>query len=395
MRRWLSKDSDIRFEYIYFEASLYKVFHFVACFVIIPSDLLLPSHSKPAEPRTPNPVERSELPTSTPPPMPKILVTGADGFIGSHLCEYLVHQGHQVRTLVWYNSFGQNGWLDSLDEQIRSELEIVTGDIRDGTLMRNLAQDCEWIMHLAALIGIPYSYRAPESYIDTNVKGTLNLLEAARTAGCSKVLITSTSEVYGSARYVPIDEKHPLQPQSPYSASKIGADSLAISYAHSFEVPVTVVRPFNTYGPRQSNRAIIPTIITQLLSGAASLKLGDLRPTRDLLFVEDNVRAYQAIAEAALPPGTVVNVATGAEVSMQQVADTLIDQIRPGTPIVADPERIRPPKSEVRRLCGDASRLKELTNWEPQFDLSSGLAKTIEWYHQHPDRWQNGSRYQV
>jgi len=313
-----------------------------------------------------------------------LLITGAEGFIGSHLTEHLLRQGHQVRALVWYNSFNRIGWLAELSAGWRDKLEIVSGDVHDAGQMLHLMAGCEAVLHLAALIGIPYSYQAPQSYLATNAQGTLNLLEAARHHQPDRVLITSTSEVYGTARYVPIDEAHPLQPQSPYSASKIAADSLALSYWHSFELPVTIVRPFNTYGPRQSARAIIPAIIQQLLAGKKDLQLGDLRPTRDLCFVGDTVRAFEAILAEPATIGQTLNVATGLETAMQQVADTLIEQLRPGTPIVQDPARLRPVGSEVQRLCGDASRLRQLTGWQPTVELADGLRQTIAWFRSRP-----------
>lgn len=309
-----------------------------------------------------------------------ILLTGAEGFIGAHLTAHLLAQGHRVRALVWYNSFNRIGWLADLPPDLSARLEIVPGDVRDAGQMMTAMASCDRVIHLAALIGIPYSYQAPGSYLATNVQGTLHLLEAARQHRPRRILITSTSEVYGTAHYVPIDEAHPLQPQSPYSASKIGADSLALSYWHSFELPVTLVRPFNTYGPHQSARAIIPTIIQQLLAGAEALHLGDLRPTRDLCFVADTVRAFAALLDCPAAVGQVLNVATGVETSMQQVADTLIALIRPGTPIVRDPARLRPPGSEVQRLCGDASRLRRMTDWAPQVPLAEGLARTVAWF---------------
>lgn len=327
--------------------------------------------------------------------MAKIFLTGADGFIGSHLAELLIRRGHHVRALVQYNSFGHQGWLRDLPAEVYRELEIVPGDVRDAYQMKALAQGQDWLIHLAALIGIPYSYQAPASYVQTNVQGTLHVLEAAQAAQCQKILITSTSEVYGTAHYVPIDEAHPLQPQSPYSASKVGADSLALAYARSFGLPVTLVRPFNTYGPRQSYRAIIPSIIGQLLGGAPALQLGDLRPTRDLLFVRDNARAYLSIAEAEVTPGQTFNLATGQEFAMQQVADTLIELIQPGTPIIQDPARLRPVASEVMRLCGDATLLREQTGWQPEYDLRQGLTETIAWFRTHPAHGQHGGDFQV
>ncbi len=320
--------------------------------------------------------------------MATILVTGAEGFIGSHLTEYLLSQGHKVRALVLYNSFGQEGWLSDLAPEARGKLEICWGDVRDGKQMLELVHGCDWVMHLAALIAIPYSYQAAASYLATNVQGTLNILEAAKQAQCERILVTSTSEVYGTAQYVPIDEKHPLQPQSPYSASKIAADSLALSFYHSFDLPVSLVRPFNTYGPRQSARAIIPSIIGQLLQGKSVLKLGDLRPTRDLLFVEDLAKAYLAIAESPHLAGKTLNVATGKELSMQALTQQLIQMIRPGAGIEQDPQRLRPVNSEVQRLCGDASLLQSKTHWRAETDLARGLAKTIAWFRDRPKIWR-------
>lgn len=310
----------------------------------------------------------------------KALVTGADGFIGSHLTEWLVGQGYSVKAFAYYNSFNSWGWLDTLSKDVLSKLEVVTGDIRDYHCVRNAAKDVDVIFHLAALIAIPYSYTAPESYIDTNVQGTLNVLQAARDLKTSKVLITSTSEVYGTALYVPIDEKHPKQGQSPYSATKIGADALAESYYRSFNLPVTIVRPFNTYGPRQSARAVIPTIITQLAAGETTIKLGSLEPTRDLVFVKDTVRGFQCIAESSQTEGQEINIATQQEISVGDLARKLITAINPSAQIISDDNRIRPEKSEVERLLGSNEKIKQLTNWEPLFNLDQGLQETIKWF---------------
>ena len=310
----------------------------------------------------------------------KVLVTGADGFIGSHLTEYLVEQGYQVRAFVYYNSFNSYGWLDTIDPKVKDQIEFFSGDIRDSNGVRTAMEGIDVVYHLAALIAIPYSYHSPDSYVDTNIKGTLNVLQAARQLNTERVLVTSTSEVYGTAQYVPIDEKHPFQGQSPYSATKIGADRLAESFYRSFNLPVTIVRPFNTYGPRQSTRAIIPTIITQLLSGIEEIKLGDLMPTRDLLFVLDTVRGFHAIAESDKTLGEEINIATQQEISMGELARTLIKQISPNAHIIEDVQRLRPEKSEVFRLLGNNEKIKQLTGWAPQWELERGLEETISWF---------------
>lgn len=309
-----------------------------------------------------------------------VLVTGADGFIGSHLTETLVKAGHKVKALVIYNSFNSWGWLDTLDKETLSKIEVITGDIRDSVCVRQAAKDVDIIYHLAALIAIPYSYRAPESYVDTNVIGTLNIVQAAKELNISRVLITSTSEVYGTAMYVPIDEKHPKQPQSPYSASKIGADAMADSFFRSFNVPVTIVRPFNTYGPRQSARAVIPTIITQLLSGKTEIKLGALHPTRDLLFVKDTVNGFIEIANSDKTIGEEINIATNSEITVGDLAQKLINIINPSAKIITDDIRLRPDKSEVERLFGDNTKIKQLTAWKQTFTLDQGLEQTIQWF---------------
>jgi len=310
----------------------------------------------------------------------KILVTGADGFIGSHLVEYLVNQGYQVKAFCFYNSFNSWGWLDSFDKNIVDKIEVFTGDIRDPNGVREALKGCDVVFHLAALIAIPFSYHSPDSYIDTNIKGTLNILQAARDLNIQRVLVTSTSEVYGTAQYVPINESHPKQAQSPYSASKIGADAIADSFYRSFNLPVTIVRPFNTFGPRQSARAFIPTIITQLLSGKTEIKLGDTTPTRDLLFVKDTVRAFEAIANCNELIGHEVNIATNSEISIQEVADLLIQQINPKAKIITDEDRIRPEKSEVFRLYGDNTKLNNLTGWEPKTDFTQAILQTVGWF---------------
>ncbi len=309
-----------------------------------------------------------------------VLVTGSDGFIGSHLVESLLEQKCRVRAFVFYNSFNSWGWLDSLSHEKQNALEIFSGDVRDPNGVRQAMEGIDIVFHLAALIGIPFSYHSPDTYVDTNIKGTLNVLQAARSTKCEKVLITSTSEVYGTAQYVPIDEKHPYQGQSPYSATKIGADRLAESFYHSFNLPVTIVRPFNTFGPRQSARAIIPTIITQLLSGKREIKLGSLHPTRDLVFVNDTVGGFIAIAKADKVLGEEINIATQKETSMGELAQKLISIINPDAKVVSEAERVRPEKSEVERLLGCNDKIKALTTWRPKYSLDQGLKTTIEWF---------------
>lgn len=310
----------------------------------------------------------------------KVLVTGADGFIGSHLTEYLVESGYDVRAFVYYNSFNSYGWLDSLEKNKKNKIDFFAGDIRDPNGVRKAMEGIDTVFHLAALIAIPFSYHSPDSYIDTNVKGTLNVLQAARDCNVKRVLVTSTSEVYGTAQYVPITELHPKQPQSPYSASKIGADAIADSFYRSFNLPVSIVRPFNTYGPRQSARAVIPTIITQLLNGIEEIKLGDITPTRDLLFVKDTIRGFLKIAECDALIGEEVNIATESEITVGDLAESLINKINPKAKIVTDNIRLRPDKSEVFRLFGSNSKLKKFTNWETQYSLREGLEETIKWF---------------
>jgi NAD dependent epimerase/dehydratase len=310
----------------------------------------------------------------------RVVVTGADGFIGSHLVERLLEEGCQVRAFVYYNSFNSWGWIDSFPKELRDRLDIFAGDVRDPGGVRTACKDCDVIFHLAALIAIPYSYHSPDSYIDTNIKGTLNILQAARDLNIERVLVTSTSECYGTAQYVPIDEKHPRQPQSPYSASKIGADCIAESFSRSFDLPVTIVRPFNTYGPRQSARAIIPTVITQLLSGKEEIRLGDTTPTRDLLFVKDTVNGFVEIAKSDTLTGHDVNIATQSEISVLDLAQTLIGQINPKAKIVTDEIRLRPEKSEVFRLFGSNQKLLEHTAWKQRYTLADGLQETIAWF---------------
>ncbi len=312
--------------------------------------------------------------------MQTVLVTGADGFIGSHLVEKLIDEGKKVKAFVYYNSFNSWGWLDTFPKEKLSQIEIFAGDIRDGNGVRTAMKGVDVVYHLAALIAIPYSYHSPDSYVDTNVKGTLNILQAARDFNIGRVLVTSTSEVYGTAMYVPIDEKHPKQGQSPYSATKIGADAMADSFFRSFNLPVTIVRPFNTFGPRQSARAVIPTIITQLLAGKTEIKLGSIHPTRDLLFVKDTVNAFVEIAKSNKTIGEEINIATQQEISVQNLAQTLIDLIHPSAKIISDDIRLRPEKSEVERLLGSAEKIKLLTEWKPKYNLNEGLKQTIEWF---------------
>jgi len=309
-----------------------------------------------------------------------VLVTGADGFIGSHLVEQLLKEGVKVKAFVYYNSFNSWGWLDSLPESELSKIEIFAGDIRDPNGVREAMKGCDIVFHLAALIAIPFSYHSPDSYIDTNVKGTLNIVQAAKDLGIERVIVTSTSEVYGTAKYVPIDESHPRQPQSPYSASKIGADCIADSFYRSFDLPLTIVRPFNTYGPRQSARAVIPTIITQLLNGIEEIKLGDITPTRDLLFVKDTVRGFIRIAESDSLIGEDCNIATQSEVTVGDVANHLINLINPKATVISDEQRVRPQKSEVFRLFGSNQKITSNTEWRPEYTLEKGLAATVEWF---------------
>tara|TARA_R110001592_G_scaffold363221_3_gene681791 strand:- start:185149 stop:186135 length:987 start_codon:yes stop_codon:yes gene_type:complete len=312
--------------------------------------------------------------------MTNVLVTGADGFIGSHLVELLVKEGYNVKAFVYYNSFNSWGWLDTIPKETLEKVEIFAGDIRDPNGVRTAMKGIDTVFHLAALIAIPFSYHSPDSYIDTNVKGTLNIIQAAKDLEIERVLVTSTSEVYGTAQFVPITELHPKQPQSPYSASKIGADCIADSFYRSFDLPLTIVRPFNTFGPRQSARAVIPTIISQLLAGKTEIKLGDLSPTRDLLFVKDTVQGFLDIARCKELIGHEVNIATMSEISIGDLANELIKQINPEAKIISDEQRLRPEKSEVFRLFGSNEKLKEFTNWEVKYSLAEGLKETIEWF---------------
>jgi NAD dependent epimerase/dehydratase len=310
----------------------------------------------------------------------KILVTGSDGFIGSHLVEGLLDIGCQVRAFVYYNSFNSWGWLDSLPKEKLNQIDVFAGDIRDPNGVRKAMQGMDIVFHLAALIAIPFSYHSPDSYVDTNIKGTLNVLQAAKDVGCERVLITSTSEVYGTAKYVPIDEDHPFQGQSPYSATKIGADRLAESFYRSFNTPVTIVRPFNTYGPRQSARAVIPTVITQLLSGAEEIKLGGLHPTRDFNYVKDTVAGFIAIAESPNTIGEEINIASQQEISVGELAQMMIDELNPSARIISDDIRLRPEKSEVERLLGSNEKIRRLTGWHPKINLKQGIRETIAWF---------------
>ena len=320
----------------------------------------------------------------------RVLVTGADGFIGSHLTEELVKSGEKVTAFCLYNSFGTLGWIDTLPKEIRSEIEIFTGDVRDPNGVRTAMRGQQRVFHLAALIAIPFSYHSPDSYVDTNIKGTLNVLNAARELGTERVMVTSTSEVYGTAQYVPIDEKHPFQGQSPYSATKIGADRLAESFYRSFDLPVTIVRPFNTYGPRQSGRAVIPTIISQLLAGQQEIHLGKLSPTRDFNFVKDTAHGFMAIADCPAAIGQELNIATGEEHSIGDLANELIAQINPNAKIVCEEERLRPEKSEVNRRLGDSTKMRALTGWKPEYTFEQGLAETVAWIRDNLDTYKVG-----
>lgn len=311
--------------------------------------------------------------------MTKVLITGADGFIGSHLTELLMEKGLDVKAFTMYNSFNTWGWLDTLPKEKLSQIEIFTGDIRDPNGVYEAMKGVDAVFHLAALIAIPFSYHSPDSYVDTNIKGTLNVLQAARKLETDRVLITSTSEVYGTAQYVPIDEKHPYQGQSPYSATKIGADRLAESFYRSFALPVSIVRPFNTFGPRQSARAVIPTIITQLLAGKSEIELGSLTPTRDFNYVKDTANGFYEIYKSEKTIGEEINIATQQEISIGQLAEEIIRQINPTAKIICDEKRLRPEKSEVNRLLGSNEKIKKLTEWKKQYTFEEGIAETIEW----------------
>ena len=320
--------------------------------------------------------------------MKKVLVTGADGFIGSHLTESLLEKGYDVKAFTYYNSFNTWGWLDTLPKEKLDQIEVFSGDVRDPNGVREAMKGVDQVFHLAALIAIPFSYHSPDSYVDTNIKGTLNVLQAARDLGTEKIMVTSTSEVYGTAQYVPIDEKHPFQGQSPYSATKIGADRLAESFYRSFNLPVAIVRPFNTFGPRQSARAVIPTIITQLLAGREEIKLGSLTPTRDFNYVKDTVNGFIKIYESERTIGEEINIATQHEISIGELAEELIRQINPNAKIVCDEERLRPEKSEVNRLLGSNKKIKELTDWKPVYSFEEGLSETISFFKDNMDKYK-------
>ncbi|MCM1125496.1 MAG: NAD-dependent 4,6-dehydratase LegB [Lachnospiraceae bacterium] len=321
--------------------------------------------------------------------MKKVLVTGADGFIGSHLTESLIAKGYEVRAFTMYNSFNTWGWLDTLPKDILNQIEIFSGDVRDPNGVREALKGVDGVFHLAALIAIPFSYHSPDSYVDTNMKGTLNVLQAARELETERIMITSTSEVYGTAQYVPIDERHPFQGQSPYSATKIGADRLAESFYRSFNLPVSIVRPFNTYGPRQSARAVIPTIISQLLAGKEEIKLGSLTPTRDFNYVKDTAAGFIAIAESERTIGEEINIATQQEISIGELAMEIINQINPNARIICDEQRVRPEKSEVNRLLGSNEKIKSLTDWKPKYTFEQGIRETIEWVKQNLNAYKS------
>jgi dTDP-glucose 4,6-dehydratase len=314
----------------------------------------------------------------------KILISGADGFIGSHLTEALVRAGHDVRAFVLYNSFNSWGWLDHCDEDVENKFEVFAGDIRDPNGVRTAMKGCDAVLHLAALIAIPYSYHSPDTYVDTNIKGTLNIVQAARDLSVSRVIHTSTSEVYGTAQFVPITEDHPLQGQSPYSASKIGADQIAMSFYTSFDTPVTILRPFNTYGPRQSARAVIPTIITQIAAGNRQIKLGALSPTRDFNYVADTVAGFVAALTSEKSLGKVINIGSNFEISIGDTAQAIAKVMGTEIEIVSDEQRLRPAKSEVERLWASNEKANELLDWQPKYGgiegFYSGLEKTVAWF---------------
>ncbi len=310
----------------------------------------------------------------------KVLVTGADGFIGSHLVETLLKNNCKVRAFVCYNALNSWGWLDTFGQQKLKKIDVFPGDVRDQNSVRKAMKDIDIVFHLAALIGIPFSYYAPDSYIDTNIKGTLNILQAGMEFKLQRILITSTSEVYGTAKNVPMDEEHSLQGQSPYSASKIGADKIAESFFRSFNLPVTIVRPFNTYGPRQSARAVVPTIITQLITGRREIKLGNLRPTRDMNYVKDICRGFIEIAKSNKTIGEEINICSNTEVSIEELVEKIIAYINPKAKVICDKKRFRPERSEVMRLYGDNSKIRKLTNWQPKYSLDKGIRETIKWF---------------
>lgn len=309
--------------------------------------------------------------------MKKVLVTGADGFIGSHLTEMLLEKGYNVRALSQYNSFNSWGWLENIN--LKNNIDIISGDIRDPHFCKNITKDIDVIYHLAALIAIPFSYTSPESYVETNIKGTLNICQAAKENQISRLIHTSTSEVYGTAKYVPIDEKHPLQPQSPYSATKIAADAIAMSFYNSFDLPITIARPFNTYGPRQSARAIIPTIITQIASGKKEIKIGDISPTRDFNYVKDCCRGFIMLAESEMTIGETINIGSNSEISIEQILNLIKELMSSNVTFMSEDQRLRPKKSEVFRLLCDNKKIKDLIGYKPQVDIKDGLKKTIEW----------------
>jgi len=319
----------------------------------------------------------------------RVLVTGADGFIGSHLTELLVREGYKVKALSQYNSFNHWGWLEDID--CKNEIEIISGDIRDAYFCKSITKDVDVIFHLAALIAIPYSYVAPQSYLDTNINGTLNICQAAIDNNVGRVIHTSTSEVYGTARYVPIDESHPLQPQSPYSASKIGADAMAMSFFNAFELPLTIARPFNTYGPRQSARAVIPTIISQIASGQKQIKLGDVSPTRDFNYVADTCRGFLELARCDKAVGEIVNIGSNFEISVGDTLEMIRELMSSEVEFISDQQRLRPEKSEVFRLWCDNTKIQELTGYKPLFDIRNGLQATVDWF-TNP---RNLSKYKV
>lgn len=308
----------------------------------------------------------------------RVLITGADGFIGSHLTEYLLNKGYKVKALSYYNSFNYWGWLDSIPKN--ENIEIVTGDVRDPHFCKEITKNIDIIFHLAALIAIPYSYIAPDTYVDTNVKGTLNICQAAKENGVKRILVTSTSEVYGTAQYVPIDEKHPKQAQSPYSASKIGADAMAMSFYNSFNMPVVIVRPFNTYGPRQSARAVIPTIISQIANGAKEIKLGDLSPTRDFNYVLDTCKGFELLANCDKAVGEEINISSNYEISVRDTLNLIAEIMQSDIVFIEDEQRLRPKNSEVLRLWGDNTKINHLTGFKPSYDIKMGLTETIKWF---------------
>lgn len=312
--------------------------------------------------------------------MKKVLVTGADGFIGSHLVEKLVGLGYKIKAFVYYNSFNSWGWIDSFPKALKNKIEIFAGDVRDPGGVYQSMEGVDSVFHLAALIGIPFSYHSPDSYVDTNIKGTLNVLQAARRLNIRRILIASTSEVYGTAEFTPITERHPLHGQSPYSSSKIGADKMAESFYRSFGLPVTIVRPFNTYGPRQSARAVIPSIIIQALAGVKKIKLGNVSPLRDFVYIKDTVDGFAEIFKSDRTIGEEINIATGSEISIKDLARLILKLMRRSVEIKIDKARVRPLGSEVERLIGSNDKLLGLTNWRQRVDLETGLRKTIEWF---------------